>query len=153
MAEDNDIKIIVFACRKWGYGSADMAGTIRAQYPDSIRNILVPCTGRVGSDVIMRSFGRGADAVLINGWYFGECDYETGNYYAYRQVEYVKEILKVVGLNPDRIKMIHCTAAEGQKYQQDMIKYDKEIRKLGPSPLRTKSGTPKKGKADAKAKA
>ncbi len=49
--------------------------------------------------------------------------------------------------------MIHCTAAEGQKYQQDMIKYDKEIRKLGPSPLRTKSGTPKKGKAEAKAKA
>ena len=59
----------------------------------------------------------------------------------------------MIGLNPDRIKMIHCTAAEGQKYQQDMIKYDKEIQKLGPSPLRTKDGTPKKGKADAKAKA
>jgi len=59
----------------------------------------------------------------------------------------------VVGLNPDRIKMIHCTAAEGQKYQQDMIKYDKEIHKLGPSPLRTKNDTPKKGKAEAKAKA
>jgi hypothetical protein len=49
--------------------------------------------------------------------------------------------------------MIHCTAAEGQKYQLEMIKYDKEIRKLGPSPLRTKGGTPKKGKAEAKAKA
>ncbi len=44
-----------------------MAGTIRAQYPDPIRIILVPCAGRVGSDVIMRSFGRGADAVIING--------------------------------------------------------------------------------------
>jgi F420-non-reducing hydrogenase iron-sulfur subunit len=44
-----------------------MAGTIRAQYPDSIRVILVPCTGRVGSDVVMRSFGRGADGVMIIG--------------------------------------------------------------------------------------
>jgi len=43
-----------------------MAGTIRAQYPESIRIILVPCTGRVGSDLIMRAFGRGADAVMIN---------------------------------------------------------------------------------------
>ncbi len=48
--------------------------------------------------------------------------------------------------------MIHCTAAEGQKFQQEATIYDKQIRKLGPSPLRTK-GTPKKKKADAKAKA
>jgi len=44
-----------------------MAGTIRVQYPTSLRTVLVPCTGRVGSDVIMRSFGRGADGVLIVG--------------------------------------------------------------------------------------
>ncbi len=44
-----------------------MAGTIRAQYPTSIRTILVPCTGRVGSDVVLRAFGRGADGVLIVG--------------------------------------------------------------------------------------
>jgi F420-non-reducing hydrogenase iron-sulfur subunit len=44
-----------------------MAGTIRAQYPDSIRVILVPCTGRVGPDVVMRAFGRGADGVMIVG--------------------------------------------------------------------------------------
>jgi len=44
-----------------------MAGTIRAQYPLSIRVVLVPCTGRIGSDMIMRSFGRGADGVMIVG--------------------------------------------------------------------------------------
>ena len=152
MTENNNIKIIVYACWKWGYGSADMAGTIRAQYPDSIRNILVPCGGRVGCDLIMRTFGRGADGVVINAWYPGECDYETGNYYAYRQVEYVKELLKVVGMSPERIKIIYCTAAEGQKFQREAIEIDKTIRKLGPSPLRIK-GTPKKGKAKAKAKA
>jgi len=43
-----------------------MAGTIRAQYPDSIRNVLVPCGGRVGCDLLMRTFGRGADGVVIN---------------------------------------------------------------------------------------
>lgn len=152
MGEDNDIKIIVYACWKWGYGSADMAGTIRAQYPDSIRIVLVPCTGRVGSDLIMRAFGRGADGVVINAWYPGECDYETGNYYAYRQVEYIKEILKVVGISPERIKIIYCTAAEGQKFQIEATEIDKNIRKLGQSPLRPKKSTPKE-KAKAKAEA
>ncbi len=44
-----------------------MAGTIRAQYPASIRTVLVPCTGRIGSDVVMRTFGRGADGIMIVG--------------------------------------------------------------------------------------
>ncbi|MBN1216399.1 MAG: hydrogenase iron-sulfur subunit [Candidatus Lokiarchaeota archaeon] len=44
-----------------------MAGTIRAQYPPSLRVILVPCTGRVDSDLVMRTFGRGADGVLVIG--------------------------------------------------------------------------------------
>ena len=44
-----------------------MAGTIRAQYPVSLRTVLVPCIGRVGADVIMRSFGRGADGILVVG--------------------------------------------------------------------------------------
>lgn len=44
-----------------------MAGTIRAQYPPSFRPIRVMCTARVSADLIMRSFGKGADGVLIGG--------------------------------------------------------------------------------------
>jgi coenzyme F420-reducing hydrogenase delta subunit len=40
--------------------------------------------------------------------------------------------------------MGYCTAAEGQKFQQEAIKFDKEINELGPSPLRIKDSTPKK---------
>lgn len=144
MPDNEDIKIIAFLCWKWGYGSADMAGTIRAQYPTSLRTVLVPCTGRIGPDVVMRAFGRGADGVLIIGWYPKECDYETGNYFAYRQVEYLKEVLNIIGLDKRRLKMGYCTAAEGQKFQQEAIKFDKEISELGPSPLRIKDSTPKK---------
>ena len=148
MTEEQDIKIIAFLCWKWGYGSADMAGTIRAQYPLSIRVVLVPCTGRIGSDMVMRSFGRGADGVMIVGWYPKECDYETGNYVAYRQVEYLKEVIKTMGLSEERIMFGYCTAAEGQKFQQEVIKFDKIIQKLGPSPLRTEDSPPtKKAKA------
>ncbi len=143
MSEDNDIRIIAFLCWKWGYGSADMAGTIRAQYPTSIRAILVPCTGRVDSDVIMRAFGRGADGVMVVGWYPKECDYETGNYFAYREVEYLKKVLSSVGIDERRIKMGFCSAAEGQKFQLEAIEFDKLIRELGPSPLRPKSSTRK----------
>ena len=134
--ENGNFKILAFLCLKWGYGGADMAGTIRAQYPVSLRTVLVPCTGRVDPDAIMRAFGRGADGVLIIGWYPGECDYETGNYFAYRQKEYMNEILNSVGINANRLKMYFCSSAEGQKFKEIAIEFDKEIRNLGPNPLR-----------------
>lgn len=135
----SDIKIASFMCWKWGYGAGDMAGTIRAQYPTTIRAILVPCAGRVGSELIMRAIGQGADGILIVGWHPGECDYEIGNKLAYREVEYINQVLNVMGLSDKRVKMEYCSSAEGQKFQQVAINFDKLIRNIGKNPLNKKS--------------
>ncbi|MHC1591539.1 MAG: hydrogenase iron-sulfur subunit [Candidatus Helarchaeales archaeon] len=44
-----------------------MAGTIRRQYPASLRTILVPCTARVDPEFILRSLRNGADGVMVVG--------------------------------------------------------------------------------------
>lgn len=44
-----------------------MAGTIRAQYPSSIRPVRVICTARVSPDMIMRALNQGADGVIVGG--------------------------------------------------------------------------------------
>jgi coenzyme F420-reducing hydrogenase delta subunit len=44
-----------------------MAGTMRAQYPATIRPIRVNCTGRVTSSLIMRAIGKGADGIIVSG--------------------------------------------------------------------------------------
>lgn len=47
----------------------------------------------------------------------------------------------------------YCSAAEGQKFQNTAIEFDKVIRELGPSPLRSKDSTQEKAKVKEKAKA
>lgn len=136
MIESRDKKILAFLCWKWGYGGADMAGTIRAQYPSTIRPVRINCTGRVTPSLMMRAIGKGADGVIVAGWYEGECDYETGNLVAERNVHYVKEILKATGLSPERIQMFHCSAAEGQRFQQEMIRISEIIENLGSNPIK-----------------
>ena len=136
MGIKKDIKIIAFLCWKWGYGAADMAGTIRSQYPATLRPIRINCTGRVTPSLMMRAIGKGADGVMVAGWYPGECDYETGNLVAKKNVEYVKEILKTTGVSPERVQMIHCSAAEGQKFQQEATRISEIIEKLGSNPLK-----------------
>jgi coenzyme F420-reducing hydrogenase delta subunit len=43
-----------------------------------------------------------------------------------------------MGLNEKRLMSGNCTAAEGQKFQKQVTEFDKVIRELGPSPLRSK---------------
>jgi len=133
---NGDIKILAFLCWKWGYGAGDMAGTIRAQYPATLRPIRINCSGRVTPSLMMRAIGKGADGVAIGAWYQGECDYETGNLVAKRNVTYTKEILKATGISPERIQMFHCSAAEGQKFQDEAIRISETIKVLGSNPLK-----------------
>ena len=136
MESKSDIKIIAFLCWKWGYGAGDMAGTIRAQYPATIRPVRITCTGRVTPSLMMRAIGKGADGVVISGWYPGECDYESGNLVAVKNAEYVREILKTTGFAPERIQMFHCSAAEGQRFQSEVIRVSEIIEKLGSNPIK-----------------
>ena len=140
-----DKKIIAFMCWKWGYGAGDMAGTIRAQYPATIRPIRINCTGRVTPGLMMRAISKGADGIIISGWYPGECDFENGKSIANRNAEYVKEILKTTGISPERIQMFYCSAAEGQRFQNEVTRVSNIIENLGSNPL-------KEVQADMKAK-
>ena len=143
---NGDIKILAFLCWKWGYGAGDMAGTIRAQYPATLRPVRINCSGRVTPSLMMRAIGKGADGVAIGAWYEGECDYETGNLVAERNVKYTKEILKTVGLSPERIQIFHCSAAEGQKFQEEAIRISETIQNLGRNPIKDSISSKKEEK-------
>lgn len=123
-----------------------MAGTIRAQYPATIRPIRINCTGRVTPSLMMRAIGKGADGVLVAGWYEGECDYETGNLVAAKNVEFTKEVLKTAGISPERIQMFHCSAAEGQKFQEEVTRISEIIENLGKNPLKESLSSEEKKK-------
>jgi len=42
-----------------------MAGTIRAQYPATLRPIRINCSGRVTPSLMMRAIGKGTDGIVI----------------------------------------------------------------------------------------
>lgn len=52
--------------------------------------------------------------------------------------------METVGLEPERIKMLFISAAEGDRFRQICIEMDNQIRKLGPNPIKgmLKPGTP-----------
>lgn len=101
---------------------------------------------------MMRAIGKGADGIVIAAWYQGECDYETGNLVAERNANYTKEILKTVGVSPERIQMFNCSAAEGQRFQEEITRISETIKNLGSNPLKDSIASKKEEKESKKKK-
>ena len=128
--------IAVFSCHYCSYAAADLAGSSRIQYPPNSRIIKVPCTGRVSPNHILRALESGADAVYVAGCLKGTCHFISGNYKAEKRVQYVKDLLSEINLEPERVQMHFMSAAEGAKFADVTAQMTETIKELGPSPLR-----------------
>lgn len=60
-------QIIAFCCHYCAYAAADLAGSMRLQYPTSVRVIKLPCTGKIDPIYILRAFENGADGLFVAG--------------------------------------------------------------------------------------
>jgi coenzyme F420-reducing hydrogenase delta subunit len=127
--------IVAFCCTHCAYNAADLAGSLRVQYPPAVKVVEVPCTGRVEIYHLLRAFEEGVDGVLVAGCLPGNCHYLEGNLNARRRVEQARRMLKDIGLEPERLKMVHMSSAMGLKFAEEAQRITDEIRVLGPSPL------------------
>ena len=64
---DFEPQIVAFACHYCAYAAADLAGSMRLQYPTNVKIIKLPCTGRVDALHLLRAFEDGADGVFVAG--------------------------------------------------------------------------------------
>jgi len=134
--EDFEPRIVGFLCNWCAYTGADLAGTSRIQYPPNIRVIRLMCTGALDPIYVLRAFLEGADGVLIAGCHPGDCHYQNGNYKARRRVAILKQVLKELGLDEDRVWLRWISASEGQRFADTVKEMVEYLREKGPSPLK-----------------
>jgi coenzyme F420-reducing hydrogenase delta subunit len=125
-------KIVAYVCNWCTYLGADLAGTARLEYPPNVRIIRLPCTGRIDTNLVVKAFEVGADAVLVSGCHPGDCHYTAGNYHARRRWMLFRDLLEVVGFDMRRIYFTWISAAEGRKFQQTIEEITEQTRALGP---------------------
>ena len=60
-------QIVAFCCHYCAYAAADLAGSLRLQYPTNLKVIRIPCTGKLDVLHILKAFEEGADGVMVAG--------------------------------------------------------------------------------------
>jgi len=94
------------------------------------------CSGRVDPIYILKAFEYGADGVLVTGCHPGDCHYIDGNLRAKDRIDFLKECLKDVGIEPERLRLEWISASEGDKFARVVREMVEEVKKLGPNPLK-----------------
>ena len=125
--------IIGFTCNWCSYRAADLAGTARVKYPPNIRLIRLMCSGRLDPTFVLKALVGGrrrrADhrlpprrVPLPRAELQGACA-------AYLLLQ---RTLAQMGIEPQRVKLVWASAAEGARLADEITKMVEEVRALGP---------------------
>lgn len=138
MSEQFEPEIIAFCCHYCAYGAADLAGSMRLNYPPNVKIVKLPCTGKTDILYLLKAFEDGADGVYVAGCLEGNCHFIDGNIKAKRRVARAKKLLDEIGIGGDRLEMFNMSASMGPKFAEVAREMTERIRELGANPLRNK---------------
>jgi heterodisulfide reductase subunit D len=132
--------IILFLCN-WGpYTAYQDLQHNGCQIPDEIKMVRIPCTGRISKALLFKAFEMGADGVALVGCTSGTCRHGTGTIAAENNVEDTKNILDLMGLGRERIRMVTFLPDESNALKSFLGCFCGEIKALGKSPVQPLSG-------------
>ncbi|MCX9075355.1 MAG: CoB-CoM heterodisulfide reductase HdrA2 [Candidatus Methanoperedens sp.] len=125
--------VIGFLCHWCSYAAADIAGSMRLEYPTNIRNIRVLCVGRVSPGFVLEALRRGADGVLVAGCRLGECHYTIGNYCALQRMNVLSRLLVDLGFDERRLRVEWLAASGGVKFAGIVRDFVEQLKEIGPA--------------------
>ena len=83
-------------------------------WPMPVREILVPCAGRLQPEHVLKAFESGAAVVCAVACEEDNCHYIEGSKRCARRVDYIRSILREIGMGAERLMLFSLpgTAAE-----------------------------------------
>ena len=130
LREDDSKKLIVFCCN-WSI----FPGLQLSESPSLIETpygiIVTMCSGRVAPELILDAFEEGAWGVMVAGCPPEECDHD-GNYKTRRRLILLKNLLKDLNIEPERVRLDWVYTNESAKLEVKINEFIKDLKKLGP---------------------
>jgi len=128
-------KIIGFICN-WSLPTkVDIASSSRIYGYPKIRIVRVKCIGRIDPAIVLETFAKGADGVLVIGCPSPDCHYIEGNLQAELKTKMLKKLILLTGLEPERLRLEWVYPSEIERFAKIIDDFRNKVTFLGSSPL------------------
>lgn len=84
------------------------------KWPFRAHEIMVPCTGKLQPEHLLKAFEAGADLVGVIACDEKNCHYLEGSRRAKRRIEYVRGLLDELGLGGERLRLFHLPGSASE---------------------------------------
>jgi len=128
--------LTVFSCSRSAVPAKDLAACMGYKIPENWQMVAVPCAGGVSVEHLLTAFQKGADGVLVLTCHVGNCHSQHGNLYARQRVDHIRDVLAVMGLEPERLMWRSLASNMGGEFAEILGTFEEKIRELGPSRLK-----------------
>ena len=133
-------QVVAFCCQNSAEKTLQQALLFREPLPIGFEFIKVPCAGKIDPDHLLHAFQEGADGVLVLACPIEGCKSFEGNKKALERVEYLREVLSELGLEPERLQFETVGPGMLAQLLKTCQAVEERIRKLGISPVRRAKG-------------
>ena len=83
-------------------------------WPGRVRQVLLPCAGRLHPENVLKAFESGSSIVSVVACQEDNCHYIEGSRRCERRVDYVRSILKEIGLGDERLLLFHLPGSASE---------------------------------------
>jgi F420-non-reducing hydrogenase iron-sulfur subunit len=121
----NSSWVTMFVCANCARSGKELSSARRSrpEVPDlglpggHVRQIVIPCAGRLQPENVLRAFETGSDIVAVTACEEGNCHYAEGSRRCALRVESIQSLLQEIGLGEGRLLLCHLpgSAAEDLK--------------------------------------
>jgi len=128
-------KIICFVCNWSLPPEVDIASTRTLYGYPKIHIVRVMCIGRIDPIIVLETFAKGVDGVLVIGCHPPDCHFIEGNLQAERKIGMLKKLISRTGLEPERLRLDWSYISEIKRFAKIIDDFRNQVMVLGSSPL------------------
>ena len=132
-------RMLAFVCENDALPAIDMAGVMRLQYNAMVRIIPLRCLGSMNAVWVGDALASGFDGVLLMGCKKGDeyqCHFVRGSELAEYRMGNVREKLKQLVLEEERVELHELGIADYRKIPEIMDNFLEVIETAGPNPYK-----------------
>ncbi len=136
---DEKPRILCFVCENDALPAVDMAGFKRLKYNAMIRMIPLRCLGSINIVWISDALASGFDGVILLGCQSGDdyqCHFIQGSELAEARMENVREKLKQLVLEEDRVQVHELSITDYDRIPKILNDFLEVIETVGPNPYK-----------------
>jgi coenzyme F420-reducing hydrogenase delta subunit len=101
---DGTPRLVTFVCDWCLRADADVR--LLESYPDNVRVVHIPCTGRIDPEMALLALRSGIDGVLVCGCQPGECHYQRGTLVSACKMGLLGRMLDHMQIGSGRVRFV-----------------------------------------------